>query len=112
MKERPSNFKISYPSSGGHAITLAIWLIAQPASPDSIFDYLLETGEGKRLVRQDFDRIFDQLVKFELIWKTVGDYYIVTPQGAAVANSAVSPSLRDKRRLFFLNRRRKFEVGV
>jgi hypothetical protein len=105
-----SNLK--YLPGGGHAIALAVWQIAQPANKETVYAALAATAAGRSVTIEDFNRIFDQLVRFGLIWEGSPGDYIVTPLGAALANTAVAPQLRDKRRFFLLNRRRKFEVGA
>lgn len=104
--------RLRYLSGGGHAVVLAVWLLAQPETPKGVYASLRNTEAGAGVSWDDFEHIYKQLIKFALIWSVSREKYIVTPNGMAVANTAVSISERDKRRLFFLNRARNFEVGA
>ena len=112
MRVRITNSKMPLALTAGHALTLAYWQLAQPATKKTVFALIEKTASGKNLSWGQFESTCSNLEKARYLWKAYGDSYIVTPAGAAIANLAMAPAVRDKQRLFYLNRRRHFEVDA
>jgi hypothetical protein len=101
-----------FPLPVGHCLTLAVWQLAQPTDPKTVFDLIAKTDSGKSLDMRRFEQICSSLIEAGYLWKAHGGTYIVTPSGAVAANIAMAPAVRDKQRLFYLNRVRHFEVDA
>jgi len=112
MKKEPNSIEEGMALTKGHAVTLAIWQLAQPANRKAIYSLLAKTKIGPDVTWAEFESVCDRLEKDKLLWEARKDHFIVTPKGASLANSAIPLIDRDRRRLFYLNRQRRFEVDA